>query len=1176
MNIHSIPACLRSLPLFCLLMAALACPNAARADVVQNFDTITDDASYGDLSDYGEWLSNNAMVATNNARGGSGRCLVMDDDTGGYLLYEGADGNGKDGGLGTVSVWYRHWDADGQAVAFQTEYSQNGGAWIAIGSEVSVSSTTYAQFSSDVNLAGDNIQVRFRSTASSERLCLDDVTLTDMSGPAEDPNLSAASSLSFGRIMPGTAATQVLALANTGPSNTLHLTSLSAVSGDTARFSVGSLPASLAPGATAGVSVVYNPGAVTGVSHSAVFHLNTDDPSTPAHPVTFSGQTVGAALTVSNIQYSGAGTTSPENGNQVRVIGIATYADPYGYAIADPAGGPWSGIYVSDINHRPEIGDRVLVEGWVNESDSMTILNTVSDYQTLGTGYSVPAATISGSQLATEAYEGVYARIEDVTVNNINVGGADEFWQVTDGASVRVGTRVPYRYIWNLNDTLEAVQGIVFVEGSTISIQPRSDWDLIGRPVFEYALRGLVITPDGPKTNWYVHVEDDLIRAVTNTAPAGVTVLDTGGIVFPGLIDAHNHPSWNSFPTLMFNDFPFGHRDEWAATDEYKTWKNVKLAAVKTNAAVNDYSSHTISKYAEALELMAGCIAIQGNYDDVEYAHPDIMLFNVEEFPGRVWAEIFPWNTSSGERADLRAQIDGGAVNAAVIHLCEGVDQHALDQFDQWRDWGMLDESTTIIHGAALGPSEFAQMAAVNAKLVWSPMSNMKLYGGTADAKAAKEAGVVIGLSPDWTASGCFNILEELGYAWQLNQTLFDNAFTAREMAEMVYLNTARCTGLYPRYGQIVPGANAGLCVISGDPADPYMALINARPPDVLLTIVDGTPRYGDPAMMTALGAGGESVTVGGVTKRFNIAVNHPFLDYGSTTFAQLRTALQTAHSTLTTTAVLNEDELQFLDLHLLQGHGGDDVPPFRADRFVSSAPSTSVTYDQGSGLSLAFRYEDFWDNETYITDLVHTISIAPAAYPQFLLQTIATNHPNSPARETVPFTVGFQDMHTNYVFVFETADARGNVRTTVATNTFKLAFHTGGDTDRDGMPNEWEITYFGGFSNALASGHGDADWMNNLQEYIAGTLPTSAASFLTEFMDAPVFDDGDICEFASPVPTTPDRLYDVWWTTNLTAPQIWHPANLNVPGQAGGAAVTLRVTNQHPFAVYRTGVKLP
>lgn len=1055
----------------------------------------------------------------------------------------------------------------------------NGGAGSTIAVEGLVGASwtlldtkTIAQNDGTYTVALNPLATQLRFTFTKVVNCaFDDVVIE---GASEDPNLVAPAALLFGTLSPGTAATQTLALANSGATLTLNLTSFSPVSGDTAKFSAGALPASLAPGVSTNIRVVYTPGAVTGASHSAVFCLVSNDPSTPTQAITFSGQTVGAALTISNVQYS-AGGTSPYAGSRVTVSGIATYSDPWGYALSDPAGGPWSGIYVADVNHRPEHGDRVALDALVQETGSMTMLTAVSNYTTLATGLSVAPVTIRGSQLVTEAYEGVYVRITNATVINVNVNNQSNFWQATDGSSFLVNTRVPYRYIWTNNARLDAIQGVVHVNNSTISLSPRNDWDFIGRPVYEYALRGLVITPDGQKTNWYVHVEDDLIRAVTNTAPAGVTVLDTGGIVFPGLIDAHNHPSWNSFPTLMFNDFPFGHRDEWAATAEYSAWKS-KRSTVQNHIAVKDFQKQTISKYAEALELMAGCVAIQGNYDDAEYAHPDIMLFNVEEFPGRVWAEIFPWDTTSGERTALRAQIDGGAVNAAIIHLCEGVDQHALNQFGQWRDWGMLDESTTIIHGAALGPPEFAQMAAVNAKLVWSPMSNMKLYGGTADAKAAKEAGVIIGLSPDWTASGCYNILEELGYAWHLNQTLFDNVFTAREMAEMVYLNTAHCTGLYPRYGQIVPGANAGLCVISGDPADPYMALINARPPDVLLTIIDGTPRYGDPAMMTALGAGGEIVTVGGVSKRFNIAVNHPFLEYGDTIFTELRTALQTAHSTLTPTAVLNEDELQFLDLHLLQGHGGDDVPPFRADRFVSSAPSTSVTYDEGSGLSLAFRYEDFWDNETYLTNLTHTISIAPAAYPQFLLQTIATNHPNSPARETVPFTVGFQDMHTNYVFVFETRDAQGNTRTTVTTNTFKLAYHTGGDTDRDGMPNEWEITHFGGFSNALATGHGDADWMNNLQEYIAGTHPRNAADFLTEFMEAPIFADGDICEFESPVPTTPDRLYDVWWTTNLATPQIWHPANLNVPGQAGGAAVPLRVTNAHPFAVFRTGVKLP
>jgi 5-methylthioadenosine/S-adenosylhomocysteine deaminase len=1148
-------------------------PACGWAAVTENFDALSDSA-YGDVEDMGDWVSNNSLISTDatRARGGSGRLLVMDDDTGGYLLYEGSDGNGKDGGLGIVSVWYRHWDADGKSVAFEVETSQNGGPWTALGSEVTVSSTTYAEFSEDANLAGDNIQVRFSSTAASERLCMDDVTLNDMSGPAEDPNLVSASSLSFGPLVPGTSETQTLSIANSGASNTLNLSSFSATSGDTGYFSVGAIPATLAPGANTTVPIVYTPGMNTGVYHSAIYTLNTDDPTSPAYAISLAGQTIGASMTVSNVQYSGGGTTSPENGNQVTVSGIATYADPYGYAISDAGGGPWSGIYVTDVNHRPEIGDQVLVEGWVAESDSMTILNTVSDFQILGSGFSVPTTTISGSQLGTESYEGVYVRINNVTVNNINVSSGEEFWQVTDGSSVYVGTRVPYRYVWSMSDTLDAVQGIVFIEGSTRSIQPSSDWDLIGRPVYEYALRGMVMTPEGPRTNWYVHVEDDLIMAVTNVQPGGVTILDTDGIIFPGLIDAHNHPSWNSFPTLMFNSFPFGHRDEWAATSEYSAWKS-KRSSVQS--AVSDYQRQTISKYAEALELMAGCIAIQGNYSDPEYAHPDMMLFNVEQFPGRIWADIFPWSSSSSERSGLSAKVEGGALNALIIHLCEGVDEYARAQFDLWQGWGMLDETTTIIHGAALGATEFAQMAAVNAKLVWSPMSNMKLYGGTADAKAAKEAGVIIGLSPDWTASGCYNILEELGYAWELNQSMFENAFTAREMAEMVYLNTALCAGLGNHYGKIATGYNAGLCVIDGDTSDPYMALINSRPADVLLTIVDGTPRYGDPTMMTTLGASGESVTISGVSKRFNIAVDHPFLEYGDTTFAELRSALQSAHAALTTTAVLNEDELQFLDLALLQGSGGDDIAPFRADQFVSSAPGTSI-YDDGSSLSVRFRYEDFWDNDTYITSLVHTISIAPAAYPQFLLQTIATDRANTPANESVPFTVGFQDMHTNYVFVFETADAHGNVRTTVTTNTFRLATHTGGDTDGDGMPNEWEIAYFGGFSNGVPTGNNDGDALDNLGEYVADTIPTSSGSTITTLIDAMDVATAGMVELSSPIPTSTERLYDVWWTSNLVGDAIWTPVGLNVPGAAGGAAVILRVTNTLPAAVYRTGVKLP
>lgn len=1159
-------------PLFACFLAVFS-PAMAFAAVTETFDGIVD-GSYGTPDDYGAWFATNSMTSTNNARGGSGKCLVFDDDAGAYLLYEGADGNGKDDGLGAVSFWYCHWNGDDSSVKFQVEYRQGAGAWIALGSETTASSTTHAQFTADANVAGDNIQVRVRSTAYGERLCLDDVYLGDMSGPAEDPNLNAPSSIAFGAIAPGTASTQILALANTGASNTLHLAPLSPASGDTAKFSVGEIPASLAPGISTNIRVVYNPGAVTGVSHSAIFNLVTDDPTTKTNPIAFSGSTIAGMLTVSNVQYSLSGA-SPQAGNRVTVSGIATYADPSGYAISDAAGGPWSGIYVADIYHRPDPGDHVRLNGLVQESGGLTQLTTVSNYVVLATNQSVPLTPIRGNQLATEAYEGVLVRITNITVRNTNWNNGRKFWQAGDGSSnFLVGVRAPYRYIWSSNATLTAIQGLVF----TNFLQPRFDADFVGRPVYAYSLRGMVMTPNGPRTNWYVQVEDDVIVAVTNVQPAGVAVVDTGGIIFPGLIDAHNHPSYNSFPTLMFNNFPYGHRDEWGEDDsEYDDWKNKRR--IVTNA-VNDANTATITKYGECLELMAGCIAIQGQSNsDAEHSHPDVILCNIEQFPSRVDANIFPWWNRAEDiaaRATLRAKIAGGAVNASMIHLCEGPDATSLAQFYTWSGWGMLDGTTAIIHGTPLGPTEFAQMATVGAKLIWSPMSNMKLYGSTANVKAAKQAGITIGLAPDWTPSGCYNILEELGYAWQLNTTIFSNAFTAREMADMVTINNAKCAGLDGRYGKIAAGYKAGLCVIEGDTADPYMALIRARPPQVLLTIVDGTPRYGEPTLMSALGVTGETVDVRGRTKRMNVAVVHPFLEYSQRTFAQIRAALQTGHAGLTTTGELDREELQFLELTFLQDGPVDDVAPFRADSPFSAAPSATVTNDVGGGLSMSFRYQDFWDNDTFITNLTHTISIAPARYSNLIVQTIATNRANTFANQTVPFTVGFKDMHTNYVFVFETRDAQGNVRTTVSTNVFKVKPYTGGDTDRDGMPNEWEIAYFGGFSNALATGNADGDWLNNFQEYIANTVPTNKNSVLSEDVPPPVPLANGVWELQSPEPTSTGRVYDVWRTTNLMGQIVWTQMNLNVRCTLAGTAVVLRVTNALPGAAYRTGVKLP
>lgn len=51
-------------------------------------------------------------------------------------------------------------------------------------------------------------------------------------------------------------------------------------------------------------------------------------------------------------------------------------------------------------------------------------------------------------------------------------------------------------------------------------------------------------------------------------------------------------------------------------------------------------------------------------------------------------------------------------------------------------------------------------------------------------------------------------------------------------------------------------------------------------------------------------------------------------------------------------------------------------------------------------------------------------------------------------------------------------------------------------DFDDDGLPDFWELQYFGGFTGAVAAVDVDNDRFNNLDEYISGTVPTDSNSY--------------------------------------------------------------------------------
>jgi len=85
-------------------------------------------------------------------------------------------------------------------------------------------------------------------------------------------------------------------------------------------------------------------------------------------------------------------------------------------------------------------------------------------------------------------------------------------------------------------------------------------------------------------------------------------------------------------------------------------------------------------------------------------------------------------------------------------------------------------------------------------------------------------------------------------------------------------------------------------------------------------------------------------------------------------------------------------------------------------------------------------------------------------------------------------------------------------------------------DTDGDAIPDGWEQQYFNGPTNATAGDDNDADGLNNLYEYIAGTNPTNKQSVLGASLPGPTT-GGVVIRWA---PSISGRVYGVHWTTNL------------------------------------------
>jgi 5-methylthioadenosine/S-adenosylhomocysteine deaminase len=156
-------------------------------------------------------------------------------------------------------------------------------------------------------------------------------------------------------------------------------------------------------------------------------------------------------------------------------------------------------------------------------------------------------------------------------------------------------------------------------------------------------------------------------------------------------------------------------------------------------------------------------------------------------------------------------------------------------------------------------------MAAHGAGMVWSPLSNLLLYGQTARLGAARAAGVPVALGSDWAPSGSKNLLGELKAARLAAPLAGAGDVTDADLVAMATRSPAAMLGWDTALGSLEAGKRADLLVVAATTGDPYTRLIDATEADLRLVMIDGIPRVGSPTLMARLGAsaGTETIHVG-------------------------------------------------------------------------------------------------------------------------------------------------------------------------------------------------------------------------------------------------------------------------------------------------------------------------
>ncbi len=323
----------------------------------------------------------------------------------------------------------------------------------------------------------------------------------------------------------------------------------------------------------------------------------------------------------------------------------------------------------------------------------------------------------------------------------------------------------------------------------------------------------------------HIQVKDGLIHALSADAgsfniSAGELEIDLHDtIVFPGLINSHDHLDFNLFPQTgnrIYNNYT-----EWA--------KDINEHNKASMDTVLQIPKDLRTQYGIYKNLLNGFTTVVNHGEHLAIRNSPITVFQDSYSLHSIHFEN-NWKYHLNSLFKKK--------NAFVIHVGEGTDHSSSLEIDNLVKWNLFKRKLVAVHGVSMNGRQAGSFHAV----VWCPASNFFLLDSTAPVDQLKNFTQII-FGTDSTLTASWNAWDHLRLARQTK--LLDDA----ELLDAVTKTAAMVWGL--NSGSLAENKNADIVVARKkkglNKMDNFYSL---NPEDLLMVMHKGKIRLLDESLL--------------------------------------------------------------------------------------------------------------------------------------------------------------------------------------------------------------------------------------------------------------------------------------------------------------------------------------